>query len=80
MEDSIQIAVIIAIIFLIIKFIDLKLIKKSDEPLKYIVIDSIIVLLSVIIGFFIMSQFGFFKSMISNTTNQVQAFVSNPEF
>ena len=80
MENTIQIALIIAIVFFIIKFIDIKFIKKSDQPLKSIVIDSLITFVSTILGLFIMDQFGFVKSMIGASTDQVQAFVSNPEF
>ena len=79
MENTIQIAVIIAIVFLIIKFIDIKIIKKSDEPLKPIVIDSLVAFISSIIALFIIDQFGFLKSMMG-PGDQVQAFVSNPEF
>mgnify|MGYP001210920345 CR=1 FL=1 len=80
MENSIQIAIIIAVVFFIIKFIDIKFIKKSDQPLKSILIDSLITFVSTILGLFIMDQFGFVKSMIGGSTDQVQAFVSNPEF
>jgi len=80
MENSIQIAIIIAIVFFIIKFIDIKFIKKSDQPLKATVIDSLIAFISTIIGLFIIDQFGMLKSIINNSTDQVQAFVSHPEF
>ena len=50
MENSIQIAIIIAVVFFIIKFIDIKFIKKSDQPLKSILIDSLITFVSTILG------------------------------
>lgn len=80
MENTIQIAVIVAIVFLIIKFIDVKIIKKSEEPLKPIVIDSLIAFISTIIGLFIMDQFGFLKTIVGGSGDGIQAFVSNPEF
>jgi hypothetical protein len=58
----------------------LKLIKKTDTPLKPIMIDSSIVFISVIVGLLITEQFGFLKSIISNPMDDVKAFISNPEF
>ena len=67
---------IFSVIFFIIKLINIKFIKKSDEPLKPVVIDTLIVFISVIMSLFIMDQF----SLLKRGENKIQAFVSNPEF
>jgi len=82
MENSILISSIIAITFLLIKFIHIKLIQKSEEPIKPMVMDSLMVFLSSILGLLIIDQFGFVKNILINNGDKglTQAFVSNPEF
>jgi len=80
MENTLQIAIIVGIIFLIIKFIYIKFVKKTNEPLKPIVSDSLITFISTLIALFIMEQFGFLKTMIGGGDDGIKAFVSNPEF
>jgi len=82
MENSILISSIIAITFLLIKFIHIKLIQKSEEPIKPMVMDSLMVFLSSILGLLIIDQFGFVKNILINNGDKgsAQAFVSSPEF
>ena len=46
-----------SIIFLVIKFLDVRFIKKEDLDIKTLIIDSIITYFSTVAGFFILDQF-----------------------
>jgi hypothetical protein len=56
MENIFLIAGIVSVIFLIVKFIEMRFIEKENKPLKFLIRDSLIVYISVISGFFIINQ------------------------
>ena len=82
MENIFLCALIISITYFILKFINLKFIKKSDEALKPIFMDSLFVFVSVILGLLINDQFNVVSSILGDKTNNggINAFVSAPEF
>ena len=69
-------ALVVCVIFAIIKFFETRFILKEKIILKKIVIDSIIVYFSVILGYFIVEQFYNSKSKLV----QAPVFVDNPNF
>ena len=81
------IAGIIAVVFFLIKFIDMRFISKDQEkekdkevkPFKSIMMDSIIVFIASVLAIMLQEQFGLAKSIMSNT-NVTNVFVSDPEF
>lgn len=75
----ILIAFIISIIYSIIKFIEMRFIKKENKPLKQIVIDIIIVFLSSILTLLLMDQFNI-NEMITNIKKTPHVFTDKPEF
>ena len=81
MENIFIIAGVISIIFVIMKFIEMRFIEKEPKPLKLLIRDALLVYFSVISGYFILEQL---KPMIQNggeslnTTTPV--FTDNPEF
>ena len=81
MEINFTLAVIISIVFFIIKFINLKFIIKTNEPIKPITIDTVLVFLSVILGLFISDQFGMVKNLVGGAiSGKPNAFVAEPVF
>ena len=50
-------ALAVAVIFFVIKFLDIRFIKKEELVIKNLVIDSIIVYFSTIIAIFVLNQF-----------------------
>lgn len=73
---------IIAFIYFVIKFIEMRFVEKESKPLKYLIRDSLLVYFSVICGNFVIEQL---KPVIQeaggeiiNTTPSV--FTDNPEF
>ena len=48
-----MIALIIAIVFLVIKFIEMRFIDKESKPLKILIRDSLLVYFSVVFGNFV---------------------------
>ncbi len=76
MENIFLIAGIIAVIFLIFKFLESKYIEQEPKPLKYLLRDSLLVYVSVIFGNFILSQLS--PSMNSNISGGSSTPVSVP--
>ena len=68
---------IIAIIYVLIRFAEMRLIQKDSKPLKEIVKDGLIVYISSFLGFYIISEF-VDKSIIKPDT--VKAFLDAPGF
>ena len=78
MDNIFLIAGIIAIIYFIIKFIEMRLVEKESKPLKFLIRDSLLVYFSVIAGNFIMDQV---HPMMEGVTNShPTVFTDNPNF
>lgn len=81
MENIFIIAGVIAFIFLIAKFIEMRFIEKEAKPLKLLIRDTIIVYFSVITGNFILDQL---KPIIQQggtiTSSTPAVFTDNPSF
>ena len=72
-------AIIISVIYSIIKFIEMRFIKQENIPLKNIVIDMLIVFLSTILTLIILEQFNVHE-LITNIKKTPYVFTSKPEF
>jgi len=68
---------IIAIIYVLIKFAEMRLIQKESKPIKEVVKDGLIVYISAFIGFYIISEF-VDKNVIKSETTK--AFLDAPGF
>ena len=79
MDNIFIIAAIISVIFIIAKFIEMRFIEKESKPLKLLIRDTLLVYVSVILGYFILGQL---KPMIQDGGNIVapQVFTDNPGF
>ena len=80
MDNIFVIAGIIAFIFFLAKFIEMRFVEKESKPLKLLIRDSLIVYFSVIVGYFILEQL---KPVIQNGGEGIQTtpvFTDNPGF
>jgi hypothetical protein len=80
MVNIFMIALIIAIVFLVIKFIEMRFIEKENKPLKLLIRDTLLVYISVVIGYYILEQL---KPVIQNGGNNIintPVFTDNPGF
>jgi len=80
MVNIFMIALIIAIVFLVIKFIEMRFIDKESKPLKLLIRDALLVYLSVVAGYFILEQL---KPVIQNGGTDIintPVFTDNPGF
>jgi hypothetical protein len=80
MVNIFMIALIIAIVFLVIKFIEMRFIDKESKPLKLLIRDALLVYLSVVAGYFILEQL---KPVIQNGSGTIintPVFTDNPGF
>ena len=69
-------AVAVAVSYLIFRFIEMRIILKENKPLKILARDTLIVYLSVLLGTFVMEQFG--SSSMGKKMTEV--FTNTPEF
>ena len=77
MENIFLVAGIIAIIFLIVKFIEMRFVEKENKPLKLLIRDTILVYLCSVSGFFIMDQL---RPVINVENVSPAVFTDNPTF
>jgi len=68
---------IVSIIFLILKFIEMRAIDKESKPLKYLIRDALLVYFSTISGYFIINQI---SPIISKNDAIPNVFTDNPGF
>tara|TARA_B100000795_G_C22746022_1_gene417288 strand:- start:1 stop:234 length:234 start_codon:yes stop_codon:yes gene_type:complete len=77
MSNSIFItAIAVSIAYLVFRFIEMRIILKENKPLKVLARDTLLVYLSVLLGNFIMNQFG--SSSMGKKMTEV--FTNSPEF
>lgn len=76
MENVFVNAGIIAVIYLLIKFAEMRILLKENKPLKELIRDTIIVYFSVVAGVFIIDQI--IPKEI--TTQETHAFIDAPGF
>jgi len=74
------IAGIISVVFLIVKFLEMRFIDKESKPIKFLIRDALLVYFSVITGNFVIDQL---KPIILDGENVVMnpaVFTDNPGF
>ena len=69
-------ASVIAVVFAISKFVEIRFVQKEDVALKNIIRDTVLVFMSCVIGLFILEQVSETVGMKSRTS----VFVGNPDF
>lgn len=69
MEKYIIHAGIIAFIYLLLKFAEMRITKNETKPLKELIRDTIIVYLSALVGLYIISEFMPETSFVKTVTN-----------
>lgn len=69
-------AIAVSLAYLVYRFIEMRLILKENKPLKILARDTLLVYLSVLLGNFIMNQFG--SSSMGKKMTEV--FTNSPEF
>ena len=81
MDSIFVIAGVITIIFFVSKFIEMRFIEKENKPLKFLIRDSLLVYVSVMIGYFVLSQLHPIIHGGNETSGETPlVFTDNPEF
>ena len=68
---------IISFIYLLIKFVEMRMVKRETKEIKELIRDTIIVYLSAIVGLYIINEFMPTNSVIKTFTN---VFLDKPDF
>ena len=79
MTNNILISIIISLIYIIFKFLEMRYIKKENRPLKDLILDSIGVLLSSLLTFFLFEQFNL-KDLLNNIEEAPEVFTGAAGF
>tara|TARA_B100000035_G_scaffold315409_1_gene335889 strand:+ start:3395 stop:3634 length:240 start_codon:yes stop_codon:yes gene_type:complete len=79
MNNQVITSLIISLLYLIIKFIEMRFILKENKPLKQLFIDSLIVFISSIISLILLDQFKL-NELIGNIKPIPNVFVNSPDF
>ena len=79
MTNNILISIIISLIYIIFKFLEMRYIKKENRPLKDLILDSIGVLLSSLLTFFLYEQFNL-KDLLNNIEEAPEVFTGAAGF
>jgi hypothetical protein len=79
MNNIFVFATVISVIYLIGRFIEMRIILKENKPLSQLFRDSLLVYFSVVVGYFVLEQI---KPMIQDggTLAVTPVFTDNPEF
>lgn len=83
MENIFILALIISVLFIILKFIEMRFILKEDKPIKELLKESLYVYFSSVLGLYVATQFDVVQlSNIKLTKGggNVSVFVDNPDF
>jgi hypothetical protein len=65
-ENTFAVSGVIAVIFLVVKFFEMRFVTKEDVPVKFLVRDSLFVLFSSLVGLFLLDQL---RPLIKKTLN-----------
>ena len=80
MENIFLNAGIISFIYFIIKFIEMRFVEKENKPIKLLFRDTLLVYISVILGFIILNQIKPLMNQIGGDETAPLVFTGNPEF
>ena len=80
MTNTFLIAGIVAGIYFIIKFIEMRVVDKESKPLKLLIRDSLVVYISVVVGDFVVDQLQPFITGENVLNNAPAVFIDNPAF
>ena len=69
-------ATTISITFAVFKFIEMQFITKEKKPLKFLIRDSLLIYVSSLCGFYMLSNF----MSIPKKTKKAEVFISDPDF
>jgi hypothetical protein len=80
MDNIFMFALIISIVFFIVKFIEMRYVDSEPKPLKLLVRDTLVVYFSVIFGNFILEQVEPMLNNGSEISKITPVFTDNPGF
>ncbi len=76
MDNTYILGIAVSIVFLIFKFFEIRFILKEKVNFKKLLIDTFLIYISVVVGYFLIEQF---SDKTKNIT-QAPVFIDNPKF
>tara|TARA_B100000686_G_scaffold297846_1_gene330431 strand:- start:60 stop:293 length:234 start_codon:yes stop_codon:yes gene_type:complete len=75
-DSPFMLSTTISVIYLLLRFIEMRFIVKETKPLKLLIRDALIVYLSTLSGFYILQN----VSPITKSSTNTAAFINDPDF
>ena len=75
-DSPFMLSTTISVIYLLLRFIEMRFIDKETKPLKLLIRDALIVYLSTLSGFYILQN----VSPITKSSTNTAAFINDPDF
>ena len=79
MNNQIITSLLISVIYLILKFIEMRFILKENKTIKQLFIDTLIVFISCVISLILLEQFNL-NQILGNVKPIPNVFINNPDF
>ncbi len=82
MQNKFVVSGVIAVVYLLFKFIEMRFLDRENKALKELVRETILVFFSSVSGFFILEQLGPIASSVAEVTSSSSPpiFTGSPEF
>lgn len=80
MENIFVLSTLIAIVYFLAKFIEMRFVLKEIKPLKVLIRETLLAYISAVIGLFVANQFDMMKTAVNSIGGGVNVFVDNPGF
>ena len=75
-----MLSAVCGLVYFVVKFLEMRFVMKESKPLKFLIRDSILVMVSVYVSYFIINQINPEELLSSNANNVIPAFTGKPEF
>jgi len=80
MVNSLTLSAVCAVVYFIVRFLEMRFIQKESKPLKFLFRDSAFVMISVYVSYFIIVQISQGNIGVSKGGGATPAFTGDPNF
>ena len=80
MVNSLTLSAVCAVVYFIVRFLEMRFVQKESKPLKFLFRDSVFVMISVYVSYFIISQVSQSSVSVSSASGVTPAFTDQPGF
>ena len=79
MVNSMMLSVVCGVVYFIVRFLEMRFVMKESKPLKFLLRDSLFVIVSVYVSHFIIGQIDQ-NDLVGKQLSSTPAFIGEPDF